>query len=92
MNLRSFIKRAVNAIGFDIVRLRNSPRHTSLGFGRLDFGSVIDVGANEGQFARWIGNFTPQAVKIVVRPLFPHYFHEQYLGLLLPKWVSIYKN
>lgn len=69
MNLKTMIKRGANSIGIDVIRTHNSPRRTLLGLSRLDFGSVIDVGANAGQFARQISEFFPNARLYRFEPL-----------------------
>jgi FkbM family methyltransferase len=55
------IRKWFNAFGFDLVRIRNSPKFTLLGLKKISFGTIIDVGANEGQFARSFLNYFPQA-------------------------------
>ncbi len=69
MNLRTLIKRGANAVGIDLIPIKNSPRRTLLGLSRMSFGSVIDVGANEGQFARQISEFFPDARIYCFEPL-----------------------
>lgn len=56
-------------MGFDVVRLHRSPKRTLLGLAGLDFGTVIDVGANQGQFARLISGFFPSAQLCCFEPL-----------------------
>jgi FkbM family methyltransferase len=69
MNLRTLVKRSVNAIGIDVIRIHRSPRCTLLGLSNLGFRSIIDVGANEGQFARQISRFFPDARLFCFEPL-----------------------
>jgi len=69
INMKDLVKRLFNLLGAEIVRLNNSPRHTLLGLAQMDFGSIIDVGANEGQFARMISGFFPQAEMYCFEPL-----------------------
>jgi len=69
MNLGTLFKRGANAIGIDVIRTHNSPRRTFLGLSRLGFRSIIDVGANEGQFARQISKFYPNAKLYCFEPL-----------------------
>jgi FkbM family methyltransferase len=69
MNFKNTIRSAVNRIGFDLVRLSQSPRKTLLGMTDLNFRSVIDVGANSGQFAREISAFFPHAHIYCFEPL-----------------------
>lgn len=69
MNIRTLVKHGLNLIGIDIIRSRNSPRLTLLGLKHLEFGGVVDVGANEGQFARYISKFFPDAKLYCFEPL-----------------------
>ena len=62
-------RKTLNVCGFDIVRLKNSPMRTLLGMCSLPINTVIDVGANTGQFARFILNFYPKAQLICFEPL-----------------------
>ncbi|MDP2279688.1 MAG: hypothetical protein Q8K51_15875, partial [Nitrospirota bacterium] len=48
------IKKLLNAIGFDVMRLNKSPQYSLLGLRALPIKTIIDVGANTGQFARMI--------------------------------------
>ena len=41
-------------LGLDIIRIKNSPKQTLCGLRSLPIQTVIDVGANTGQFARQI--------------------------------------
>ena len=66
---RRLIKSLFHAVGADIVRFENSPRETLLGLRQVSFRSVIDCGANEGQFARWISGFFPEAKLYCFEPL-----------------------
>ena len=69
----SGIKRLVRAglglAGFDLVRLKNNPGRTLLGLRSLPIRTVIDVGANTGQFARKISVFFPNAKIYCFEPL-----------------------
>ena len=73
MQLRSkitgIIKAGFNLAGIDIIRRRNSPRHTLLGLQSRSIRTVIDVGANTGQFARYISGFFPKADLYCFEPL-----------------------
>ncbi len=69
MGLKQMLRAAVNQVGFDIVRLNRSPRETLLGLSHKNMSAVIDVGANQGQFARMITNFFPQAELYCFEPL-----------------------
>lgn len=69
MNLRNILRQAVNQMGFDIIRLNKSPRKTLLGMSGFNFRTIIDVGANKGQFAREISKFFPKAQLYCFEPL-----------------------
>jgi FkbM family methyltransferase len=69
MALKCALRRAVNLLGLDVIRLQGSPKRTLLGVSRLSIGTVIDVGANEGQFARMILGFFPEAALYCFEPL-----------------------
>ncbi len=68
--LKTGIKKVVNAIGLDIVRISNSPYYSLLGLKNLpNFRRVIDVGANKGQFASHISKFFPEAIIYSFEPI-----------------------
>lgn len=69
MRLKKIVRSGVNRFGFDVVRLQRSPKRTLLGLSRLNIGTVIDVGANQGQFARNIIEFFPRAELYCFEPL-----------------------
>jgi FkbM family methyltransferase len=69
MGLKNAVRRGVNRLGFDVIRLKQSPKRTLLGLSRLNIGTIIDVGANEGQFARMISDFFPRAELYCFEPL-----------------------
>src|SRR5919202_5683403 len=58
---RAAIGGLLRPTGFDLVRLYRLPRSTFLGLGRLPIRTIVDVGANRGQFAREALAFFPQA-------------------------------
>ncbi|MFN3996148.1 MAG: hypothetical protein ACK4GR_06445, partial [bacterium] len=51
---KELIKHTFNAFGFYIVRIKDNPGKTLLGLCNLPKRTIIDVGANEGQFVRII--------------------------------------
>ncbi len=51
MTLPRTLKLLAAKMGYHIVRNSQNPAHTLMGLGRFDFGTVLDVGANAGQFA-----------------------------------------
>jgi FkbM family methyltransferase len=67
--LKAALSRQVNRLGFNLIRVHQSPKNTLLGVASLDVGTVIDVGSNEGQFARMICNFFPRAELYCFEPL-----------------------
>ncbi len=48
------IRAGFRLAGYDVTRLHNNPKYTLLGLRSIPFQTVIDVGANVGQFARYI--------------------------------------
>ena len=54
MSLKDALRSGLNRVGFDVVRIHRSPEATLLGVAQLDIRTVIDVGANKGQFAHLI--------------------------------------
>ncbi len=63
------IRKSINACGFDIVRLNNSPMRTFIGIGSLPIKTILDIGANTGQFARYVSSIFPEAQLICFEPL-----------------------
>ena len=56
-------------MGFDIVRTHKNHKHTFLGLRNIPIRSIIDVGANRGQFIRMISNTFPEAQIYSFEPL-----------------------
>jgi FkbM family methyltransferase len=67
--IKQVIKQAFNRLGVDIIPLNRQPTHTVLGLRSLPIRTVIDVGANKGQFARYIRPVFPQAQLYCFEPL-----------------------
>ncbi|MCL0040931.1 FkbM family methyltransferase [Thermodesulfovibrionales bacterium] len=63
------VKKIFNSIGLDIIRLSKSPAHSLLGLRNLPIKTIIDVGANTGQFARTISKVFPKADIYCFEPL-----------------------
>jgi FkbM family methyltransferase len=66
--LRDSVKKAFATLGFSLVRTEADPRHTILGFAK-DVKTIIDVGANTGQFAKRISRVCPAATIYCFEPL-----------------------
>ncbi|MFX0140231.1 MAG: FkbM family methyltransferase [Candidatus Hodarchaeota archaeon] len=67
--LKQLIKKTFNQIGLDINRRSKSPANSLLGLKRLPINTIIDVGANNGQFSKYIKNFFPEARFYCFEPL-----------------------
>lgn len=63
------VKSAFQSVGLDVVRKKNSPKMTLLGLRKLPFRTIIDVGANTGQFAKNISVYFPNAKIYCFEPL-----------------------
>lgn len=79
--VRAGLRSMLRPIGFDVVRRYRMPSETFLGLGQLPIRTVVDVGANRGQFAREILRFLPQARVLCFEPL-PDVFRS------LQKWAT----
>ena len=69
MNFKTTLLRAFKRLGLDVTRLNKSPSYTFLGLRNIRFGTVIDVGANRGQFARFASEFFPNSEFYCFEPL-----------------------
>ncbi len=63
------VSRMLRPTGFDLIRLHRMPRGTFLGLGQLPIRTIVDVGANRGQFAREALHFFPEARLVCFEPL-----------------------
>ena len=61
MFIKQFIKNVFNAFGFDIIKTCNSPELSLLGLTRIPIQTILDIGANTGQFASHISKKFPKA-------------------------------
>jgi len=59
--IKRVIKKAFNFIGLDVTKISKSPKHSLLGLQKLPINTIIDVGANTGQFAGMIERVFPEA-------------------------------
>lgn len=80
--IQKMAKTAFNRAGFDIIRASNNPRRTLLGLRDSSFQTIVDVGANTGQFAKHISSFFPEAKIYCFEPL-PTPFEE------LSRWAKM---
>lgn len=62
-------KHIFRALGFEVVRLKNVPRETFLGLRGRRFDSILDVGANDGGFAKSVVRHFPAATLHCFEPL-----------------------
>ncbi|MBL8189233.1 MAG: FkbM family methyltransferase [Acidobacteria bacterium] len=68
-SIGSVVKRAFEMVGLELTRADRSPSRTLLGLRHLPIRTIVDVGANTGQFARHIIQFFPQARLFCFEPL-----------------------
>lgn len=66
---KKLIKKAFNLIGLDLIRISKNPKRSMLGLKNLPIKTIIDVGANEGQFAKEILKVFPGAHLYCFEPL-----------------------
>src|SRR5262249_22020719 len=62
------ISQFLRPVGFDLIRLYRVPRTTFLGLRRFPIKTIVDVGANRGQFAEEALTFFPNAHIISFEP------------------------
>jgi len=79
------IKALAARAGFHVVRNHNNPAHTFMGLHRYEFQTILDVGANIGQFGREIRERFPAADLICFEPI-PRPFAE------LAEWAASQKG
>ena len=68
--MKKIIKKIFNFLGMDVVRLNKSPKYLLLGLRNLQINTIIDVGANTGQFAEMIEKVFPKANIYSFEPVF----------------------
>jgi len=67
--LKGLVRKTFNLIGLDVVRISKSPMYSFLGLKNLPIRTIIDVGANTGQFAKMISGIFPEAHIYSFEPL-----------------------
>ncbi len=89
--LSLFVKKLANSVGLELVRTSKVPLHNLLGLSSSNIQTIIDVGANTGQFARWAMSRFPRSHIYCLEPL-PQPFHElaQWSGRQTPARVSVF--
>ncbi|MDG4577068.1 MAG: FkbM family methyltransferase [Defluviicoccus sp.] len=63
------VKKSVRSLGIDLKLLKNTPSFTLCGLRNLDIRTILDIGANEGQFAMFARRHFPHARIISFEPL-----------------------
>jgi FkbM family methyltransferase len=66
--LRGAVSDLLRPVGFDLIRLYRVPRTTFMGLRRFPIRTIVDVGANRGQFAEEALAFFPSAHIISFEP------------------------
>jgi FkbM family methyltransferase len=66
---KKIVKKAFNAIGLDIVKINKNPHNSFLGLKKLPIKTIIDVVANEGQFAKMASSVFPDAQIYCFEPI-----------------------
>ncbi len=68
MTIKSTLKNMAEGLGLHVTRQSQNPMQTLLGLRAIPFRSIFDVGANEGQFARFARGVFPQATLYCFEP------------------------
>lgn len=69
MSVETFVKACFRSVGLDLMRVKNSPAVTWLGLRSTGIRTIIDVGANTGQFAREASKYFAKAEIFCFEPL-----------------------
>lgn len=72
---KRLVKKAFNLIGLDVNIRSKSPKYSLFGIRNLPINTIIDIGANTGQFAKEISKIFPKAKIFCFEPL-PDAFKE----------------
>jgi len=83
--LSELFRKAANLVGLEVTRLSKAPRYTLLGMRCEQIRTVVDVGANRGQFAKYVRGIFPNAHLYCFEPLLEPY-------LELQKWAACQQN
>lgn len=83
--LNKLVKNIAGIFGFIYIGKNKIPKKTLLGMNNANIQSVIDIGANTGQFSRYIRSVLPDAQIYAFEPL-PGAYHS------LEKWASSIPN
>lgn len=67
--MNTIIKSALHKIGIDVRKRRNCPEYSLLGIRQMPIETILDIGANTGQFARDIRKHFPEAAIVCFEPL-----------------------
>ena len=67
--MKSWVRYAFNKFGLDVVRLDRSPKYNLLGLRHRPFRTIVDIGANEGQFSKEVKRIFPDARIFCFEPL-----------------------
>jgi len=69
MTIKHNLRKLVNKFGLDIIRINQSPQLTMLGLSNLNIHTIIDCGANKGQFAKLSSDLFPSAKLFCFEPI-----------------------
>ena len=69
MTIKHSVRKLINKFGFDLIRKNQSPQLTMLGLSNLNIHTIIDCGANKGQFAKLSSDLFPLAKLFCFEPM-----------------------
>lgn len=82
---KKLVKKAFHLVGLDITKRSKIPEYSLLGIRNLPIKTIIDIGANTGQFAKKMVKIFPQAKLFCFEPL-PNAFKQ------LSQWANVKKG
>jgi FkbM family methyltransferase len=85
---RSAITRLLRPVGFDLIRVYRVPKSTFVGLRQLPIRTIIDVGANRGQFALEARAVFPRARLVCFEPQPQAFEALQHLAAMHPARIS----